>query len=101
MQNMKLLYNPVASRVNDPESELPDLAVLSTISNLDQLGVMSADFYSHSLFTVIKTTGGRLTHLELTNVDELNLAGLMMIGDHCMMMTHLNICCCHYTVYTA
>eukprot|EP00092_Neocalanus_flemingeri_P047629 GFUD01054046.1.p1 GENE.GFUD01054046.1~~GFUD01054046.1.p1 ORF type:complete len:322 (+),score=73.77 GFUD01054046.1:840-1805(+) len=97
MRNIRLVYNPVVSRRSSSESELPDLAVLSTISNLDQLGIMSADFYSHSLFTVIKTAGGRLTHLELTNVDELNLAGLMMIGDHCMMLTCLNISSCHYT----
>ena len=97
MRNIRLVYNPVVSRVSESEAELPDLAVLSKISNLKQLGMMSADFYSHSLFTVIKTTGGRLTHLELTNVDELNLASLMMIGDSCKLVTHLNICCCHYT----
>ena len=97
MRNLRLVYNPVVHRGSESQSELPDLAVLSKISNLDEIGIMSADFYSHSLFTVIETAGSRLTHLELTNVDELNLAGLMMIGDHCKLVTHLSICCCHYT----
>ena len=57
MRNIKLVYNPVLSRGNDSE-ELTDLALLSKMSNLDQLGIISADFYSHSLFTVIKTAGG-------------------------------------------
>ena len=95
--SIRLVYNPVVSRTSGSEPDLPDLAALSRISNLDQLGVMSADFYSHSLFTVIKTTGGKLTQLELSNVDELNLASLMMIGDACRQLTHLTVCCCHYT----
>eukprot|EP00092_Neocalanus_flemingeri_P047128 GFUD01053308.1.p1 GENE.GFUD01053308.1~~GFUD01053308.1.p1 ORF type:complete len:398 (-),score=107.67 GFUD01053308.1:129-1178(-) len=95
MRDIRLVYNASFSRRY--ESEVFDLAILSKMSTLDQVGIISADFYSHSMFTVLKTKGARLTHLELTNVDELNLASLMMIGDHCKLLSHVNICCCHYT----
>ena len=97
LKNLRLVYNPVVSRLSDSESDCPDLAIISKLPNLTQLCVMSADFYSHSLFTVVTGMGSRLTKVELSNVDELNLASLVMIGDHCMQITSLAICCCHYT----
>ena len=77
--------------------------------------VLSAEFYSHSLFTVVvqvkrgfldpgksshnmKTqSGSRLTSLELSSVDEMNLAAVVMIGVNCLGLQHLALSCCHYT----
>lgn len=58
---------------------------------------MSAEFYSHSLFTVVTQSGSRLTSLELSGVDEMNLAAVVMIGVNCPNLQHLAIACCHYT----
>ena len=77
--------------------------------------VLSAEFYSHSLFTVVvqvkrglldpgesshnmKTqSGSRLTSLELSSVDEMNLAAVVMIGVNCLGLQLLALSCCHYT----
>merc|ERR1711915_57893 len=45
---------------------------------------------------MITNCGSRLTHLGLTNVDELNFASLLMIGENCKKLVSLNICCSHY-----
>ncbi len=39
----------------------------------------------------------RLTGLELTNIDELNLTAVVMIGAGCPRLQHLKIAHCHYT----
>lgn len=57
----------------------------------------SADFYNHGLFAVITQAGPRLTRLELSSVDELNLAAILMVGAHCPLLAALSLSCCHYT----
>jgi hypothetical protein len=42
--------------------------------------------------------GSRLTSLELTNIDELNLNAIVMIGAGCHRLERLKISYCHYTV---
>lgn len=49
------------------------------------------------LFKCQNQTGPRLTSLKLSGVDEMNLAALVMIGDHSPFLEHLAISCCHYT----
>ena len=101
MKNLGLEYKPIFNREMNSESDLPDLALLSKLAMLDQLRVTFADFYSHSLSSAMRTIGGRLTHLELNNVDELNLGSLILVGEHCLLMTRLVICNCHYTPETS
>jgi len=73
------------------------LAPLASLQGLQSLQVLSAEFYSHSLFTVVTQSGSRLTSLELSGVDEMNLAAVVMIGVNCPNLQHLAIACCHYT----
>ena len=96
MRNMSFVYSPSVTRLSESDSDLPDLAALTKFPNLTELSIMSADFYSHSLFTMITSCGSRLTHLDLTNVDELNFASLLMIGENCKKLVSLSICCSHY-----
>ena len=42
-------------------------------------------------------SGSRLTSLELSSVDEMNLAAVVMIGVNCLGLQHLALSCCHYT----
>ena len=97
MRKLSLEYKPIFSRDTNSDSDLPELALLSNHSHLDQLCITFADFYSHSLQTAVKTVGGRLTCLELNNVDELNLASLVVIGEYCQLVSQLVISNCHYT----
>ena len=97
MRKLSLEYKPIFSRDTNSDSDLPELALLSNLSHLEQLCITFADFYSHSLLTAVKTVGGRLTCLELNNVDELNLASLVVIGEYCQLVSQLVISNCHYT----
>ena len=74
-----------------------NLSGLSTLSNLQELTVTSADFYSHSLFSVMRTGAG-MTSLSLSNIDEMNLNSIIMIGSGCPNLVALSISCCHYAV---
>ena len=95
IKSIKLAYS-LMNRSEARES-FGHLTSLSTLSNLQRLGVTSADFYSHSLFSVLRM-GSKLTSLELANVDEMNLNAIMMIGSSCPNLEKLSIFCCHYTV---
>lgn len=47
-------------------------------------------------FLTTLQAGPRLTSLELSGVDELNLAAVAMVGASCRLLEHLALSCCHY-----
>ena len=98
IKSIKLAYS-LMNRLEARES-FGHLTSLSTLANLQRLGVTSADFYSHSLFCVLRM-GTKLTSLELANIDEMNLNAIMLIGANCPNLEQLSIFCCHYTVEEA
>ena len=74
-----------------------NLSGLSSLTKLKNLTVNSADFYSHSLFSAVRT-GRQLTTLGLSNIDEMNLNAVIMIGQGCPNLETISLSCCHYTV---
>ena len=72
------------------------LSSLSFLPNLEKLVIYQADFFSHSLFSVLQN-GSKLTSLELMDIDEMNLNALMMIGSGCQHLQELVIARCYFT----
>lgn len=97
LKSLKLVYN-LFNRQESNES-CGHLFSLAGLSNLTILGITSADFYSHSIFSILRE-GSRITTLELTNIDEMNLSSIIMIGSGCRHLEILSINCCHYNVET-
>jgi len=94
LRSLKLKYSQGKESFSH---QSPGLFNLIRLTRLEKLGVISTDFYSHSLFSVIQTSGAHLTSLSLYNVDEMNLSSLLMIGSHCPNLLSLVLSCCHYT----
>ena len=95
LTSIRLVYN-LFNRQESYES-CGHLFALAALPNIQVLGVTSADFYSHSLFSVLRE-GSSISTLELASIDEMNLSSIIMIGAGCRNLQNLTIKCCHYTV---
>jgi len=95
IKKLGLAYNRRTSL--DMNEDSGHLNALAHLLKMKHLTVSSADFYSHSLFSVLRT-GVNIHSLSLSNIDEMNLSAVMMIGSGCPNLASLTISCCHYTV---
>ena len=92
------------SRVQDEEEGTETahgLYLLAGLNSLGQISLIGCDFYGHHLFRLIEDRGNQITKLELTNVDEINLNALLLIGQECKNLKNLALVCCHFQVYNA
>ena len=97
IKKIGLEYRTRSSKEKNTGSHLPDLAPLTTLKHLDYLVVSAAALYTHSLHHVLVHRGAGLVHLELHGVDEVCLDSMVLLGQHCRLLTYLAICNCYYT----
>ena len=72
------------------------LAELCVLDKLVKVDVTGADFFGHSLFQLLEVRGDQLSTLALNEVDEMNLNGVILIGDRCPNLTELTLIKCYY-----
>ena len=92
LRSIKLVYRPHL------DSATPHLATLALLPHLANIKIVSADFYNHSVFRLLQTSPARLSRLELSDCDEMNLNSLVMIGQLCPSLASLNLSCCHFSL---
>ena len=97
LTTLKLVYRP-AELEPSPDPLTPHLARLALLTDLHTINIVSADFYNHSVFRLVQTSPARVTRLELTDCDEMNLHSVEMIGQLCPSLLSLGLSSCHFTL---
>ena len=69
---------------NDEEGQGEHLSKLAVLDHLTQWSISSANFYEHQIFNLLEVRGDQLVHLELVEVDEVNLNAILLLGSHCI-----------------
>ena len=98
LSRLKIVYRPEEDEILNSLDECPHLTKLNLLPMLNEVILISGDFYNHSIFSALQDGGRFLTKLELVDCDELNLNSLIMIGDNCRILASLTISCCHFDV---
>ena len=89
----KLRFKYHRNSSNEDEDHLAKLCVLD---HLTQLSISCANFFEHHLFQVLEVRGDQIVHLELVDVDEINLNGILMLGANCTNLKKLCLHGCHF-----
>ena len=81
---------------NSPSENEDHLAKLCVLDHLTQLSISCANFFEHHLFQLLEVRGDQILHLELVDVDEINLNGILMLGANCTNLKKLCLHGCHF-----
>ena len=81
---------------NSSNEDEDHLAKLCVLDHLTQLSISCANFFEHHLFQVLEVRGDQIIHLELVDVDEINLNGILMLGANCTNLKKLCLHGCHF-----
>ena len=81
---------------NDEEGQGEHLSKLAVLDHLTQWSISSANFYEHQIFNLLEVRGDQLVHLELVEVDEVNLNAILLLGSHCINLQKLCLHGCHF-----
>ena len=81
---------------NDEEGQGKHLSKLAVLDHLTQWSISSANFYEHQIFNLLEVRGDQLVHLELVEVDEVNLNAILLLGSHCINLQKLCLYGCHF-----
>ena len=96
LQNLQVVVRLSIISLNAAFSAFKCRVLLAQSVHSDHTGKLTLSL-SKAFSNIRNQTGSRLTSLKLSGVDEMNLAALVMIGDHSPFLEHLAISCCHYT----
>ncbi|KAJ0181800.1 hypothetical protein K1T71_002522 [Dendrolimus kikuchii] len=81
-----------------------DLMVLIGLGHLQELKLLSCDFYADQIKQVLQVKGCNITHLHLEHVDQIDLNALMYISQMCPLLESLTLYNCtliqHTSLYT-
>ena len=81
---------------NSSSEDEDHLAKLCVLDHLTQLSISCANFFEHHLFQLLEVRGDQILHLELVDVDEINLNGILMLGANCTNLKKLCLHGCHF-----
>lgn len=65
------------------DERIVDLTILATLDYLTELKLLSCDFYTHGVKTLLEIKGPVIKNLHLEHVDELDLNALISISQYC------------------
>lgn len=82
------------------DEKIDNLTALAALNHLRELKLLSCDFYTHGIQTLLEIKGPALLSLHLEHVDEIDLSALMDISQYCPCMKSLVFYNCEMLEHT-
>ncbi|XP_017793911.1 PREDICTED: uncharacterized protein LOC108575593 [Habropoda laboriosa] len=79
------------------DERIIDLTILATLDYLKELKLLSCDFYTHGINTLLEIKGQTITNLHLEHVDEIDLNALICISQYCPDLNSLVFYNCEFS----
>ncbi|KAK3922389.1 F-box/LRR-repeat protein 7 [Frankliniella fusca] len=83
------------------DERISDLTVLSSLEQLTELKLLSCDFFSDNIKSLLEAKGSNLTWLHLEHVEEIDLNALIYISQYCPLLKKLVLYNCEFLDHTS
>lgn len=80
------------------DERIVDLTILATLDYLKELKLLSCDFYTHGINTLLEIKGSTIISLHLEHVEEIDLNALISISQYCPDIKSLTFYNCEFLV---
>ncbi|XP_054014083.1 uncharacterized protein LOC128895482 [Hylaeus anthracinus] len=83
------------------DERIGDLTILATLDYLKELKLLSCDFYTHGIKTLLEIKGCAIISLHLEHVEEIDLNALILISQYCPDIRDLVFYNCEFLEHAA